>query len=229
MKSYKDYPVLESGRINFSKIGGTLEVPYLCEIQTESYKSFIDKGIEEAFRDIFPIKSNNETMSLEYISSRLDNAKHSFLECKDKDLTYSAPLYATLGLVDSNNGGQMITSEVFMGDIPLKDPLQYEYISGMSGIISDTAQYNGEKDAIGYTFRYFLEGLHQEEDVKILSVDGVEPTTENIKNQTYPISTYLYCVTLKSNQKENVKKLKDYLLSSQGQYIIEKTGYCALN
>ena len=98
-----------------------------------------------------------------------------------------------------------------------------------AGIISDTAQYNGEKDAIGYTFRYFLEGLHQEEDVKILSVDGVEPTTENIKNQTYPISTYLYCVTLKSNQKENVKKLKDYLLSSQGQYIIEKTGYCALN
>ena len=45
-------------------------------------------------------------------------------------------------------------------------------------------------------------------DVKILSVDGVEPTTENIKNQTYPISTYLYCVTLKSNQKENVKKIK---------------------
>lgn len=117
----------------------------------------------------------------------------------------------------------------FMGDVSLKEPLQYEYVSAMTGIITDTAQYNGEKDAIGYTFRYFLEGLHQEEDVKILSVDGVEPTTENIKNKTYPISTYLYCVTLKSNQKENVKKLIDYLLSSQGQYIIEKTGYCALN
>ena len=125
--------------------------------------------------------------------------------------------------------GSQAMMAYFMGDIPLKEPLQYEYISGMSGIISDTAQYNGEKDAIGYTFRYFLEGLHQEQNVKILSVDGVEPTTENIKNQTYPISTYLYCVTLKSNQKENVKKLKDYLLSSQGQYIIEKTGYCALN
>ncbi len=135
MKSYKDYPVLESGRINFSKIGGTLEVPYLCEIQTESYKSFIDKGIEEAFRDIFPIKSNNETMSLEYISSRLDNAKHSFLECKDKDLTYSAPLYATLGLVDSNNGGQMITSEVFMGDIPLMTDSGTFIINGAERVI----------------------------------------------------------------------------------------------
>ena len=64
------------------------------------------------------------------------------------------------------SGSQAMMS-YFMGDIPLKKPLQYEYISGMSGIISDTAQYNGEKDAIGYTFRYFLEGLHQEEDVKI--------------------------------------------------------------
>lgn len=125
--------------------------------------------------------------------------------------------------------GSQAMMTYFMGDLSLKEPLQYEYVSAMTGIISDTAQYNGEKDAIGYTFRYFLEGLHQEQDVKILSVDGIKPTTENIKNQTYPISTYLYCVTLKSNQKDNVKKLKEYLLSSQGQYIIEQTGYCALS
>ena len=115
-----------------------------------------------------------------------------------------------------------------MGDVSLKEPLQYEYVSAMTGIITDTAQYNGEKDAIGYTFRYFLEGLHQEEDVKILSVDGVEPTTENIKNQTYPY-IYLFILCNRYTYRENVKKLKDYLLSSQGQYIIEKTGYCALN
>ena len=54
----------------------------------------------------------------------------------------------------------------FMGDVSLKEPLQYEYVSAMTGIITDTAQYNGEKDAIGYTFRYFLEGLHQEQNVK---------------------------------------------------------------
>lgn len=116
----------------------------------------------------------------------------------------------------------------FMGETTLKEPLTYEMISGMTGIIQETAQYGGEQEAIGYTFRYFLEGLHQEEHVKILSIDGIYPTTANIKNQSYPLSTYLYCVTLKSNKKENVQKLKDYLLSPQGQYIIEQTGYCAL-
>ena len=101
--------------------------------------------------------------------------------------------------------------------------------SAMGGIITEVAQYYNEDGAIGYTFKYFLEGLNQEENVKILSVDGIYPNVENIKNQSYPISTFLYCVTLKSNEKENVKKLKEFLLSSQGQYIIEKTGYCGLN
>ncbi|UTY40265.1 substrate-binding domain-containing protein [Allocoprobacillus halotolerans] len=125
--------------------------------------------------------------------------------------------------------GSQAMMTYFMGDVSLKEPLQYEYVSGMTGIISQTAEYNGEDDAIGYTFKYFLEGLHQEQNVKILSIDGVEPTAENIKSKTYPLSTYLYCVTLKSNEKENVQKLKDYLLSPQGQYIIEQTGYCSLS
>lgn len=117
----------------------------------------------------------------------------------------------------------------FMGKISLKEPMTYEVQTAMLGIIEEVAQYHNESGAIGYTFRYFLEGLNQEKDVKMISIDGIKPTTENIKNQSYPISTYLYCVTLKSNQDESVKKLRDYLLSNQGQYIIEQTGYCALN
>ncbi|MEG0275549.1 MAG: substrate-binding domain-containing protein [Coprobacillus sp.] len=116
----------------------------------------------------------------------------------------------------------------FMGDISLKEPMTFEMQAAMGGIIKEVAQYHNESGAIGYTFRYFLEGLNQEKDVKIISIDGIKPSTENIKNQSYPISTYLYCVTLKSNQNENVKKLRDYLLSNQGQYIIEQTGYCSL-
>ena len=125
--------------------------------------------------------------------------------------------------------GSQAMMNYFMGDVSLKVPLTYEMQSAMGGIITEVAQYYNEDGAIGYTFKYFLEGLNQEENVKILSVDGIYPTVENIKNQSYPISTFLYCVTLKSNEKENVKKLKEFLLSSQGQYIIEKTGYCGLN
>lgn len=116
----------------------------------------------------------------------------------------------------------------FMGDVSLKEPLTYEMASGMGGIIKEVAEYHNENGALGYTFKYFLEGLNQEKDVKILSIDGVYPTIENIKSGDYPLSTHLYCVTLKDNQKPNVKKLLDYLVSEQGQYIIEKTGYCGL-
>lgn len=124
--------------------------------------------------------------------------------------------------------GSQAMMKYFMQDVTLKEPLTYEMQSAMEGIIQEVAQYYNEDGAIGYTFKYFLEGLNQEDNVKILSIDGVYPTAQNIKNQSYPISTYLYCVTLKSNQKENVKKLKEYLLSPQGQYIIEQTGYCSL-
>lgn len=125
--------------------------------------------------------------------------------------------------------GSQAMMNYFMKDVTLKEPVTYEMQSAMEGIIQEIAEYYNEDGAIGYTFKYFLEGLHQEKNVKILSIDNVYPTVENIKNQKYPISTYLYCVTLKSNKKENVKKLKEFLLSPQGQYIIEQTGYCSLN
>lgn len=125
--------------------------------------------------------------------------------------------------------GSQAMMTYFMGDTSLKEPLSYEMVTGMGGIIKEVAEYHNDDGAIGYTFKYFLEGLQQEQNVKILSIDGIKPTTDNIKNQSYPISTYLYCVTLKSNQKENVQKLKEFLLSKQGQYIIEETGYSALN
>ena len=57
MKSFQDYPKLNNDRINFSKISGKLELPYLVEIQTESYKNFLEKGINEVLLDVFPIEN----------------------------------------------------------------------------------------------------------------------------------------------------------------------------
>ena len=71
MKSYQDYPKINNDRINFSKISGNLELPYLVEIQTESYKNFLSKGIEEVLKDVFPIENNAKTVSIDYVSHRL--------------------------------------------------------------------------------------------------------------------------------------------------------------
>ena len=61
-----------------------------------------------------------------------------------------------------------------------------------------------------------------------LSVDGVAPTAENIKNGSYPIITPIYAVTYEENTNENVDKLLDWILSEEGQYIIEATGYVGI-
>ena len=113
----------------------------------------------------------------------------------------------------------------FMGDISLKEPVTYEMISAMSGIIEYVAEYHNESGAIGYSFRYFLEGLHQQEDVKMLKVDGVYPDTQAISSNEYPIITPLYCITVKGNDNQNVAKVLDFILSEDGQYLVEQMGY----
>ena len=92
-------------------------------------------------------------------------------------------------------------------------------------MIKAVKQYHNEAGAIGYTFRYFLEELNQEKGVKILSIDGVYPSVENIKNGSYPILADLVVSKLESNTKENVDKMIDFMLSEDGQYIVEQTGY----
>ena len=114
----KNYKCLHNGRIDFSKISGTLPLPYLVEIQTKSFKWLLDEGIDEVFRDVYPIADRNDKLIIEYVGCRLDTPKYDFLECKTRDLTYSAPLKVTLRLINKGTG-EIKESEVFMGDFPL--------------------------------------------------------------------------------------------------------------
>ncbi len=134
MISYKDYPKINNDRINFSKISGKLPLPYLVEIQTESYKSFLSNGIDEVFKDVFPIKNYTGTLSIDYKSYRLEEPKYSFEECKKRDLTYNAPLKVTLQLHDSQTG-EVKESEVFMGDIPIMTDSGTFIVNGAERVI----------------------------------------------------------------------------------------------
>lgn len=127
------------------------------------------------------------------------------------------------------NSGSQTMMKYFMGDVSLKEPITYEYVSSMEGVLEKTAEYHNEAGAIGYTFRYFLTGLHQEKNVKILSVDGVFPTAETISDGSYPLTTNLYCITREGETDLNVQKMLEFLLSDDGQYLIEATGYAPLN
>lgn len=126
------------------------------------------------------------------------------------------------------NSGSQTMMKYFMGDVSLKEPQTYEVVDAMVGVIKKVAQYANENGAIGYSFRYFLEELNQEKGVKMLSIDGVYPTLENIENGSYPLTTVVCVITRKNDSNPNVQKMIDFILSDDGQEIVRKTGYAGL-
>ena len=117
----------------------------------------------------------------------------------------------------------------FMDGKEIMDPPSEMVNDLMSGIVERVSDYRSKSNSIGFSYRYYLEGIIKNPDIKILSIDGVAPTVENIKNGTYPISGPLYAVTYEGNNNENVEKLLEWVLSEEGQEIIEKTGYVGIN
>lgn len=113
----------------------------------------------------------------------------------------------------------------FMGDTKIMEAPTEQVNDLMSGIINKVADYKSTTASIGFSFRYYVEGIIKNPDIKVIAIDGIKPTVENIKNDSYSIVTPLYAVTWQGNKKENVQKLIDWVLSDEGQYIIKETGY----
>lgn len=116
----------------------------------------------------------------------------------------------------------------FMGDTPLMEPDKQEEIGFMGGIIEEVADYESKSGSIGFSFRYYVEGIIKHPDIKVIAVDGIAPTVQTIKTAVYPIIAPVYAVTYAGNTNENVDKLLAWILSSEGQYIIEETGYVGI-
>ena len=79
--------------------------------------------------------------------------------------------------------------------------------------------------AIGFSFRFYVDGIVANDGIKLLSVNGIAPTEENIRNGSYPLIYQFYAVYRKDNDNENVKRLVDFILSEDGQKIIDEKGY----
>ena len=125
----------------------------------------------------------------------------------------------------NEGSGSQSMLERFMGDKPIMEAPTEMVNDLMSGIIEEVSNYKSKSNSIGFSFRYYVEGIINNPDIKMLSVDGIAPTAENIKNGSYPIVTPIYAVTYEENTNENVDRLLEWILSEEGQYIIEETGY----
>ena len=83
--------------------------------------------------------------------------------------------------------------------------------------------------SLGFSFRYYLDDMVGSDSVKMLKLNGVYPSAENIQNGTYPVIAKFYAIYRADNENENIPLLIDWLLSDEGQQIIEKTGYVRIN
>jgi len=127
---------------------------------------------------------------------------------------------------DKGSGSQS-TLEKLMAGKTLMTPPQEDVIDGMGGIIQQTADYKNFKNALGYSFRFYATEMVQNNQIKLLCVNGIYPNLENIENGTYPLASSFYAVT-RSDADENVLKLLEWITGKQGQKIVELAGYTPL-
>ena len=126
-----------------------------------------------------------------------------------------------------NSGSQTIMLAKVMGGRPLSAPLLEEYSYGMGGIVSQVAKYRNYSSAIGYSFRYFATEMYPDDNIRLLYVDGIAPTSISIRNGTYPLSLDVYAVTA-GPAAGNADILIRWILSEQGQDFIKTCGYVKL-
>ena len=129
-------------------------MPHLLDLQTKSYKWFLEKGLKDIFKDISPIEDASGNLSLSFEDFSLGEPKYDIRECKERDTTYSAPLRVQISLLDRGTGERR-SQEVFMGDFPLITDTGTFIINGAKRVIvsqlvrSPGVYYGREIDPMG--------------------------------------------------------------------------------
>ncbi len=195
-------------------VDGTTDILF-CAGPSEEQKQYAeDKGVELVYVPIglegfvFFVNENNPVDSLTVEEVR------KIYACEYKNWSDVGGANRVINPVTRLEGsGSQTAFEAFMGDneIGKKSPLA---ITGAS---------------IGFSFRYYMDGIVENDSVKMLSLNGVYPSAENIRNRSYPIVAQFYAIYRADNDNENIPVLVDWILSDEGQELIEKTGYIRIN
>ena len=135
MANIKPVKLGNNVRMSFSKINEVLEMPNLIEVQKNSYKWFLEEGLKEVFQDVASITDYTGKLVLEFVDYRIDGTpKYTVEQCKERDVTYAAPLRVRARLINKETG-EIKESEVFMGDFPLMTDSGTFVINGAERVI----------------------------------------------------------------------------------------------
>ena len=125
---------------------------------------------------------------------------------------------------EEGSGSQTALQRFVMRDTPLMPPATETVRGSMGDMVERVSAYRNHRNAIGYSFRFYCTALMKGFDVKLLAVNGVQPTVANIENGAYPLASDFYAVT-RADADENTLALLEWICSAQGQALVEKAGY----
>ncbi len=135
MVNVKPVQLGKNTRMSFARINEVLEMPNLIEVQINSYKWFLEQGLKEVFADMSAITDYTGNLVLDFVDYRLDKEpKYSVTECKERDVTYAAPLRVRVRLLNKETG-EVKEQEIFMGDFPLMTESGTFIINGAERVI----------------------------------------------------------------------------------------------
>ena len=185
-------------RMSFSKINEVIDMPNLIEVQKNSYKWFIEKGLKDVFEEMSSITDYSGNLQLDFIDYRLDDTpKYNVTECKARDTTYAAPLRVRARLLNKETG-EIKENEVFMGEFPLMTESGTFVINGaeraiVSQLVRSPGAYFGTDDRNGKEFWTSTvipnRGAWLEYETDMNDTDVVYVRID--KNRRFPITTFI--------------------------------------
>jgi phosphate transport system substrate-binding protein len=206
-------------------VNGYADIIFCAKPSDEQIEMANEKGLEfhmtpigkEAF--VFFVNKNNtvsnlSTEQITYIYSGLITKWSQLGGRRNSIRVYQRP----------KNSGSQTMLETIMGDVQIIEPITENVLTFMLDIVNQTADFRNYRNALGYSFLFYTTQMVRNDKVKLLSINDVFPSGETIRNGTYPYSYEFYAITT-NTENENVNKFIEWILTEQGQCIVEKTGY----
>ena len=194
-------------------VDGNADIIICAQPSDEQLQYAKDNGVEleivpigsDAF--VFIVNDSNpvNNITIEQIRGIYSGEIKNWKELGGKDIPIAA-------MRRNKNSGSQTALEKLMGDTPIKP--DYTTLFG---------------SPIGFSFRYYVTGMLGEGKVKILTINGIAPTAETIADGSYPVAGNIYAIYRKGETNENVQKAIDFMLSPEGQKIVEQSGYIPLS
>jgi phosphate transport system substrate-binding protein len=224
-------------------VNGKADIVFLMDVSEEQRQAAEDMGLaltltpigREAFVFLVNSRNNIDGLTQDEVRAVYSGAITDWSDIgrgnvKGKIEAFQRP---------EGSGSQTALRKI-MGDTAMIEPKKEQIHDLMRGMYTAVADYRNYENAIGYSFRYYIESMLNDAEmqkVKLLAIDGVAPTVQTIADGTYPFADHFYAVRVANREfgndterarAENAQKLIDWILSEQGQSLVEKTGYVKL-